>query len=126
MTLPEVSVAVLGPVTVSRDGRPVRLARRQHRLILGILALESGRAVGRNRLIDLVWGDDPPDAARALIYSRVSELRTILGVNSLESTSDSYILHLRCFHRTRVTTMLPSTMHTMNRANGCQNDSLTR
>lgn len=69
---------LLGPIEVLIEGVPLPLTKRQHRLILGILGLEANRPVHRDRLIELVWGPDPPRRARAALHSRVSELRTAL------------------------------------------------
>jgi DNA-binding SARP family transcriptional activator/tetratricopeptide (TPR) repeat protein len=71
-------VLVLGPVEVSYDGGLLALARQQERLILGILALEAGRPVAMDRLIDLVWGETVPRSARAVLQTRVSTLRSAL------------------------------------------------
>jgi DNA-binding SARP family transcriptional activator len=43
------NIRVLGAVEVDSDGTVVRLARRQHRLLLGILALEVNRPVPADR-----------------------------------------------------------------------------
>lgn len=69
---------VLGPVEVIIHGAPVRLAKRQHRLIMGILGIEANRSVSTGRLIDLLWGDRPPARPRAVLHSRLSELRAVL------------------------------------------------
>lgn len=71
-------VRVLGPIEVVVDGTPVRLTKRQHRLILGILGIEANRNVSSGRLIELLWGDRPPARPRAVLQSRLSELRAVL------------------------------------------------
>jgi DNA-binding SARP family transcriptional activator len=73
-----VEVRVLGPVEVRRADRPLYLARRQQRLLLGILAIEANKLMPIDRLIDLLWGDQPPRHARPVLQSRLSELRTAL------------------------------------------------
>lgn len=72
-------VRVLGAVEVRITDGAVHLARRQQRLILGILAIEANRVVTRDRLSDLIWGSQPPRLARAVLQSRVSELRATLA-----------------------------------------------
>jgi predicted ATPase/DNA-binding SARP family transcriptional activator len=47
--------------------------------VLACLALAAGRPVGVERLIDLVWGDDPPPSARRTVQSYVAGLRSALG-----------------------------------------------
>jgi DNA-binding SARP family transcriptional activator len=88
---------VLGPIELSDADGPIFLARRQQRLILGILAVEATRVVSCDRLIELVWGGHPPRQARAVIQTRVSELRAILaghldGQQGLFTRSDGYVL----------------------------------
>jgi DNA-binding SARP family transcriptional activator len=70
---------ILGPVELLVDGQSVFLARRQQRLILGILAMEANRLVSRTRLIDLIWSSRPPQQARAVLQTRVSEIRSALN-----------------------------------------------
>src|SRR5882672_8160972 len=62
-----VEYEILGPLTVQRpDGAVVPSSARQ-RLLLGRLLLGCARVVGSDRLIEELWGDDPPqDAAAAL------------------------------------------------------------
>jgi DNA-binding SARP family transcriptional activator len=73
------AILVLGPVEVRHDGRTLVFARQQEQFILGVLALEVGRPVATDRLIDLLWGDKPPRSARAVLQTRVSELRTAMA-----------------------------------------------
>jgi DNA-binding SARP family transcriptional activator/tetratricopeptide (TPR) repeat protein len=70
-----VEILVLGPVEVRHRGRSLPFSRQQERFILGVLALEVGRPISTDRLIDLVWGPNPPRSARAVLQTRVSELR---------------------------------------------------
>src|SRR4051812_1274966 len=53
-------IKILGPIEVVGDGGPLQLPRRQGRLALGILALEPNKVVSVERLLDLMWGDEPP------------------------------------------------------------------
>jgi len=74
-----IDVRVLGPVELCYGGRQLRLTRRQQRSILGLLALQVGQVVTPERLIDLVWGERPPGQARAVLQTRVSEIRAALA-----------------------------------------------
>jgi DNA-binding SARP family transcriptional activator/tetratricopeptide (TPR) repeat protein len=73
-----IEIRVLGPVEAWRDSNQVTLVRRQQRNLLGLLAIEAKKLVPIDRLIDLLWGDDAPRQARAILQSRVSELRAAL------------------------------------------------
>ena len=54
------TVHVLGPVEVHRDGVAVDLGGPQQRAVIAHLALDVGRVVSVERLIDRLWGDEPP------------------------------------------------------------------
>src|SRR6476661_6782262 len=73
----EVSVRVLGPVQVRHDGRPVRLTAQATAVLAG-LALSDGDTLSPGRLIELLWPDRPPRAARAQVQNVISALRRAL------------------------------------------------
>jgi predicted ATPase/DNA-binding SARP family transcriptional activator len=71
-----VQFAILGPVEARRpDGTPVALGGPQLRGLLALLALDAGRVVSAERLIDGLHGDHPPDGAAEALQSQVSRLR---------------------------------------------------
>jgi DNA-binding SARP family transcriptional activator len=61
------------------DGAPVELGGLQARTVLAALLVAEGRVVPADALIDIIWGDSPPDAAATTIQSYVSRLRRSLG-----------------------------------------------
>jgi serine/threonine protein kinase/WD40 repeat protein/DNA-binding winged helix-turn-helix (wHTH) protein len=83
---------VLGPLGVAAAGRPLSLGGRKQRLVLALLLLEANRVVSVDRLIDRVWGDEPPEAARSTIQAYVSRLRKVLGPGRIEARSPGYVL----------------------------------
>ena len=54
---------LLGPLEVLADGRPLALGGPKQRGVLALLLLHPHEAVSRDRLIEAVWGEQPPDAA---------------------------------------------------------------
>jgi DNA-binding SARP family transcriptional activator/DNA-binding CsgD family transcriptional regulator/tetratricopeptide (TPR) repeat protein len=70
--------AVLGSFRVERDGQPVDLGPRLQRALLAILVVEAGHVVPVDRLIDLLWREEPPAAAIASVQAYVSQLRRVL------------------------------------------------
>jgi DNA-binding SARP family transcriptional activator len=74
-----VQIKVLGPMEVSRDGRVIRLSGRGQRTLLAALALEHGRVVMVDRLIDILWDAAPPASARTRIHAHISAMRQIVG-----------------------------------------------
>ena len=51
------TVGVLGPLDVRRDGRPLTVPSGRTTELLVRLALEAGRVVSTERLIEDLWGD---------------------------------------------------------------------
>ena len=54
---------VLGPLEVRGDDGPLPLGGAKQRALLALLLLNANRVVSRERLIDELWGDDPPETA---------------------------------------------------------------
>ena len=57
------SFRLLGSLEVGKDGHPVEIGGQKQRAVLAILALNVGRVVSTDRLVDLLWGDQPPKTA---------------------------------------------------------------
>ncbi|MEV7043787.1 BTAD domain-containing putative transcriptional regulator [Amycolatopsis sp. NPDC051061] len=85
---------VLGAVAAwSRDGTPVAVGGPRSRMLLALLALEAGRFVPAERLIDGMYGEHPPDGAANALQSQVSRLRTALKeLAPVEFTAAGYRL----------------------------------
>jgi DNA-binding SARP family transcriptional activator/tetratricopeptide (TPR) repeat protein len=73
-----VEVRLLGPVEVLAGGRAVEPGPVQQRTVLAALAVDAGRLVPLEVLIDRVWGDAPPPSVRSGIYSHMARLRRML------------------------------------------------
>lgn len=69
---------LLGPVEAWSGGHRLALGGPKPRALLAALLLRPGRTVSADTLIDMVWGDQPPDTARGLIQTYVSGLRRAL------------------------------------------------
>jgi predicted ATPase/DNA-binding SARP family transcriptional activator len=71
---------VLGPLLVRDEGGPVVLASAKQRALLATLLLETpSDLVSTDRLIDELWGEDPPATAGKALQVHVSQLRRSLG-----------------------------------------------
>ncbi|GLZ00107.1 BTAD domain-containing putative transcriptional regulator [Actinoplanes sp. NBRC 103695] len=75
---------LLGPVEVARGGGPLSLGGTKIRTLLAALLVEPGRIVPTERLIDILWDDEPPHTGRALIQTYVSTLRRAIGDDAPE------------------------------------------
>lgn len=71
-------IHLLGAVELFARESSVRLRSDRERCLLASLALDLGRAIGQDDLVDRLWGDDPPDDPLANLYTHVSRLRRVL------------------------------------------------
>src|SRR6266540_1036089 len=83
---------VLGPVEVRGSEGPVPLGGAKQRALLALLLLNANRVVSRDRLIDDLWGDDPPDTAVTSVQVYVSRLRKLLPESTLLTRAPGYLL----------------------------------
>ena len=84
---------MLGPVDARVDGVSARLAP-QPRAVLAMLLLQAGQVVPSARLVDGLWGDDPPATAANILQGYVSQLRKALGRDLLETREPGYAIHV--------------------------------
>ncbi len=88
-------IGLLGPLEVTdATGRPLEVGGPRLRTLLILLALDAGRIVTAERLVDGVWGDDPPSGAPNALQSLVSRLRRALPGLPIESHPAGYRLAL--------------------------------
>ncbi|MGW5861293.1 AfsR/SARP family transcriptional regulator [Streptomyces sp. NPDC055239] len=78
---------VLGPVGLEVDGRRVELGSDKERVLLAALALDLGRPVALDMLMDRLWDGEPPPHARENAHSYVSRLRRRLRLADPSSAS---------------------------------------
>lgn len=87
-------IRILGPIGVFTADRQVALGGRRQRAVLAGLLVHVNQPVSTDRLIDFVWGDDPPPTARKSLQTYVSRLRRLLGATVIEGYADGYLLRL--------------------------------
>ncbi|GAB3426510.1 BTAD domain-containing putative transcriptional regulator [Flindersiella endophytica] len=89
-------IGVLGPLEVWDDqSRPVEVGGFRLRALLARLALDPGRIVTTDALIDGLWGEEPPAGAVNALQSLMSRLRRVLQAPDLiESQPSGYRLAL--------------------------------
>jgi YD repeat-containing protein len=84
-------ISVLGPLRVTVAGREVRLPAKQQTL-LAILALQPGRVVSTDRLIEALWGDEASPSYAKTLQSHVFQLRKLLAPGPGEPVGESMIV----------------------------------
>ncbi|MGH6657984.1 MAG: BTAD domain-containing putative transcriptional regulator [Actinocrinis sp.] len=74
----ELSVEVLGPLTVRLGGNAVGLGSAMRRALLGLLAVQPGQVVGVDEIVDLLWPDEPPRTCLELVSGYAAQVRRLL------------------------------------------------
>src|SRR5438067_7098540 len=69
---------ILGPTEVRDEARRVELPTGRARALLALLVLHAGELVAAERIIDELWGEDPPRTANTVVQGLVSRLRRAL------------------------------------------------
>ena len=69
---------VLGPVEAQMNDCPVRLAGGRPRAMLATLLFNEGRVCPADRIIDAIWGTDPPSSAPTQLHIVASRLRAAM------------------------------------------------
>jgi DNA-binding SARP family transcriptional activator len=85
---------VLGPVEVWEGGDRLAVGGPQQRALLAVLLLNANRMVSVDRLVDCLWGSDPPAAARGLLQGCVAGLRRALPSQRIVTRAPGYLLRV--------------------------------
>ena len=70
---------ILGPLEARVEGRELPLGGTKQRALLALLLLHRNEVVSTDRLIDGLWGEEPPATAVKVVQVYVSRLRRLLG-----------------------------------------------
>ena len=79
MTNSQDGIRILGPLELRRAGLPVPLGGAKQRAALALLLLHAEEIVPVERLIDELWGNEPPPSAAHSLEAYVSRLRQPLA-----------------------------------------------
>jgi DNA-binding SARP family transcriptional activator len=89
-----VEFRILGPLEAAEDDRTLALGGQKQRAVLAFLLLHAGEIVSTDRLIDALWGERPPRTAATSLQNFVSQLRKLLGPETLVTRPPGYSLRL--------------------------------
>lgn len=78
-------VRLLGSVEALVDGHSLPVGGSKQRSVVAMLALNANQALSGDRLIDGLWGDDPPASAAKNVQLYVSRLRKTLTESRAEA-----------------------------------------
>ena len=82
-----VDFRLLGPVEARTDGHVLPLGGARQRALLAALLLQRGAPVSRDRLIEDLWGENPPDGAVKALQVTTSRLRRALDSSTARLTA---------------------------------------
>ena len=85
---------ILGPLEVSEQNCQVELGGRKQRALLGVLLLHANEPISCERLVDELWGAQPPARAHKLVQGYVSGLRKLLGPTRLVTRPPGYLVRV--------------------------------
>src|SRR4051812_35538083 len=85
---------LLGPLEVAEHDRRLALGGVKQRSLLAMLLLQANQVVSADRLIDELWGDEPPPTAVKGLQVQVSRLRKVLGEGTIATRPPGYVLHV--------------------------------
>jgi DNA-binding SARP family transcriptional activator/ABC-type branched-subunit amino acid transport system substrate-binding protein len=91
---------ILGPLEARLDEEAVNLGGARQRGVLALLLVNAGTAVSSDRLIDELWGEDPPRDAGAALQAHISRLRKLLEPDHggeprvIVTTSAGYVIRV--------------------------------
>ena len=83
---------LFGDLRLDTGSSVIAVTAPTHRRLLTRIAVASGSTISVGRLIDALWGDDPPARPKESLQSHVHRIRRILGPHVIASTSAGYRL----------------------------------
>jgi DNA-binding SARP family transcriptional activator len=86
---------ILGPLEVTVEGVPVAISGRNQRSLLTLLLLRANETVSAERLVNEMWGEQPPKTAGTSLQNAVSQLRKVIGPDVLLTRAPGYVLAIR-------------------------------
>jgi predicted ATPase/DNA-binding SARP family transcriptional activator len=89
-----VEFRILGPLDVANGAGPVLIGASKPRALLGVLLLHPNEAVSSERLIDELWGERPPATANKVLQTYISQLRRLLGADTIATRAPGYLLRI--------------------------------
>jgi DNA-binding SARP family transcriptional activator len=85
---------ILGSFEVWDGARQIEVRGAKRRAVLALLVLHANEVVGKDRLIDELWGENAPPTAAAALHNNISRLRKVLGPELLATRAWGYVLRV--------------------------------
>ncbi len=89
----DVNFDILGPFGIrDAEGSEIRIPAGRERSLLVLLLINRGEVVSTDRIVEALWGDQPPETAAKAVQGYVSHLRRILEPGRDAGGSDGLLL----------------------------------
>ncbi len=85
---------ILGQLEVRDGGEPVQLGGSRQKAVLALLLTRANEVVSKERLIDEIWGEEPPESANNSLQVQISQLRKSLGKSLIETRPPGYVISI--------------------------------
>ncbi|WP_018681789.1 AfsR/SARP family transcriptional regulator [Actinokineospora enzanensis] len=84
---------LLGPIRAWRGEVEADLGPPTRRAVLAVLLAHAGTPVPLDRIIDILWADDPPDSAANIVHRHIGHLRRLVSPEqALTGGAGGYLL----------------------------------
>src|SRR4051812_49263979 len=83
---------ILGSLEVTDGERRLALGPPKQRALLALLLLRLDEPVASDTLIESLWGERPPQTAATAVQGYVSQLRKLLGPDTIATEASGYRL----------------------------------
>ncbi len=81
---------ILGPLQILRDGVEVVLTAPKVKALALVLLLNPNEVISADVLVEALWGAHRPDSGRKLVQVYVSQLRSALGAEEIQTVAQGY------------------------------------
>jgi predicted ATPase/DNA-binding SARP family transcriptional activator len=85
-------VRLFGELEAVAEGVPVPVHGAKQRALLALLALQRGRPVSADRLIDVLWGDGQASNPANALQAQIGQLRRTFGASAILTSEAGYAL----------------------------------
>ncbi|MEO5839498.1 MAG: BTAD domain-containing putative transcriptional regulator [Acidimicrobiales bacterium] len=84
--------SVLGPLEVAGPDGALPITGRNERIVLAALVGWAGEVVSSDRLVEALWGEEPPRSGTKVVQNLVMRLRKVLGSEVIATRPGGYVL----------------------------------
>jgi DNA-binding SARP family transcriptional activator/tetratricopeptide (TPR) repeat protein len=87
---------LFGEIGLRVADRVLDVGTPRQQAVLAVLAVDAGRPVPIEKLVDRVWGDEPPAEARNVLYSHLSRIRRLVNQENavISRRNTGYVLDI--------------------------------